>query len=153
MRARAPCTSCIIHLSRCIRIKYKSTPLRFSIRNAVAFIINIRFISANAAGKRPEHDIFRIKFPSDYLQVLLAQLTGQQEYQNAARAFCNFSARQQKRTPKGLLYIDKFGTLCHAANVAFVCLQAADYPDIGDPKEYREFAKQQIHYMLGGAGI
>ncbi|XP_011498432.1 PREDICTED: endoglucanase 10-like [Ceratosolen solmsi marchali] len=86
------------------------------------------------------------------VQVLLAQLTGQQEYRNAAKAFCNFSVRQQKRTPKGLLYIDKFGTLCHAANVAFICLQAADYPDIGDPQEYREFAKQQIHYILGGAG-
>lgn len=79
-------------------------------------------------------------------------MTGQPEYQNAACAFCDFSVRQQKRTPKGLLYIDKFGTLCHAANVAFVCLQAADYPNIGDPKEYREFATQQISYMLGDIG-
>ncbi|XP_043267756.1 endoglucanase E-4-like isoform X2 [Venturia canescens] len=86
------------------------------------------------------------------VQVLLAQLTGQPEYQNAARAFCDFSVHQQKRTPKGLLYIDKFGTLCHAANVAFVCLEAADTPDIGNSQEYRDFAKQQIHYMLGGAG-
>ncbi|KAG7197626.1 hypothetical protein KM043_013407 [Ampulex compressa] len=86
------------------------------------------------------------------VQVLLAQLTGQLEYQNAARAFCDFSVTLQKRTPKGLLYIDKFGTLCHAANVAFVCLEAADSPGIGDPQEYREFAKQQIHYMLGGSG-
>ncbi|KAL2742032.1 endoglucanase E-4-like isoform X2 [Vespula maculifrons] len=86
------------------------------------------------------------------VQVLLAQLTGQPEYQNAACAFCDFSVRQQKRTPKGLLYIDKFGTLCHAANVAFVCLQAADYPNIGDPQEYREFATQQISYMLGDRG-
>jgi endoglucanase len=88
----------------------------------------------------------------DLPQVLLAQLTGQQEYRNAAESFCNFSVREQKRTPKGLLYIDKFGTLCHAANVAFICLQAADHPDIGDPREYRQFAKQQIRYMLGGAG-
>ncbi|XP_060815983.1 endoglucanase E-4-like [Bombus pascuorum] len=86
------------------------------------------------------------------VQVLLAQMTGQPEYQNAARAFCDFSVRQQKRTPKGLLYIDKFGTLCHAANVAFVCLEAADSPGIGDPQEYREFAEQQIYYMLGGGG-
>lgn len=84
--------------------------------------------------------------------MLLAQITGQLEYQKAARAFCDFSVRQQKRTPKGLVYIDKFGTLCHAANVAFVCLQAADSHGIGDPQEYRQFAEQQIHYMLGGSG-
>lgn len=86
------------------------------------------------------------------VQILLAQLTGQSKYQNAARAFCNFSVRQQKRTARGLLYIDKFGTLCHAANVAFICLQAADFPAIGNSEEYREFARKQIHYLLGGAG-
>lgn len=90
----------------------------------------------------------RAKFP----QVLLAQLTGQPEYQNAARAFCDFSVHQQKRTPKGLLYIDKFGTLCHAANVAFVCLEAADATGVADSREYRQFAEQQIHYILGGGG-
>jgi len=84
--------------------------------------------------------------------VLLAELTGQSEYQNATRAFCDFSVRQQKRTPKGLLFIDKSGTLSHAANVAFVCLVAADSPEIGDSEEYRQFAKEQIDYMLGKAG-
>lgn len=60
--------------------------------------------------------------------------------------------RQQKRTPKGLLFIDKFGTLSYAANVAFVCLVAADIPKIGNSQEYREFAQEQIGYMLGGGG-
>lgn len=85
--------------------------------------------------------------------MLLAQLTGQSKYQNATRAFCSFSVREQKRTPKGLLYVDKFGTLCHAANVAFICLEAADYSEnYNDSQEYRRFAKGQIDYMLGGAG-
>jgi hypothetical protein len=57
------------------------------------------------------------------LQILLAQLTRQPEYMDAAQAFCDFTVNYQKKTPKGLVYIDKFGTLCHAANVAFVCLQ------------------------------
>jgi hypothetical protein len=57
------------------------------------------------------------------LQILLAQLTNQPEYMEAAQAFCDFTVNYQKKTPKGLVYIDKFGTLCHAANVAFVCLQ------------------------------
>lgn len=86
-------------------------------------------------------------------QVLMAQLTGQPEYRDAARDFCDFSVRRQKRTPKGLLYTDKSGTLCHAANVAFVCLQVADQSEVGDASEYRDFARDQIGYMLGDAGL
>ncbi|XP_034236643.1 endoglucanase 13-like [Thrips palmi] len=84
------------------------------------------------------------------VQVLLAQLTGLQEYRDAARAFCDHSVLHQKRTPKGLLYVEKSGTLCHAANIAFVCLQAADAGI--QPEQYRDFARRQIHYMLGDAG-
>ncbi|XP_071443162.1 uncharacterized protein [Hetaerina americana] len=84
------------------------------------------------------------------VQVLLAQLTGRPEYVDAAQAFCDFSSDFQKRTPRGLIYIDKFGTLCHAANVAFVCLQAAEL-GISHGK-YENFARQQIHYMLGDSG-
>lgn len=84
------------------------------------------------------------------VQVLLAQLTGVHEYREAARAFCDHSALHQKRTPKGLLYVEKAGTLCHAANIAFVCLQAADAGI--NPEVYRDFARHQIHYMLGDAG-
>jgi len=50
------------------------------------------------------------------------------------------------------LFIDKSGTLSHVANVAFVCLVAADFLEIGESQEYRQFAKEQIDYMLGGAG-
>lgn len=84
------------------------------------------------------------------VQILLAQLTRQPEYMEAAQAFCDFTVDYQKRTPKGLVYIDKFGTLCHAANVAFVCLQAADAGI--SPTKYREFARRQIDYMLGDSG-
>ncbi|GLG99065.1 Putative endo-beta-1,4-glucanase HsEG3 [Gryllus bimaculatus] len=84
------------------------------------------------------------------VQVLLAQLTRQREYLEAAQAFCDFTVDQQKRTPKGLVYIDKYGTLCHAANVAFVCLEAADAGI--KPSKYLAFARQQIHYMLGDSG-
>lgn len=82
---------------------------------------------------------------------MLAQLTGKLEYQKAVRNFCDFSLHQQKRTPKGLLYIDKRGTLALAANVAFICLEAADF-EIGASHQYYNFAKEQIDYMLGKAG-
>nr|AXQ39856.1 beta-1,4-endoglucanase [Reticulitermes flavipes] len=84
------------------------------------------------------------------VQILLAQLTRQPDYMEAAQAFCDFTVSYQKKTPKGLVYIDKFGTLCHAANVAFVCLQAADAGI--SPSKYRDFARQQIDYMLGDSG-
>nr|CAD7263301.1 unnamed protein product [Timema shepardi] len=82
--------------------------------------------------------------------MLLAELTLQPEYMNAVQNFCDFTVNYQKKTPKGLVYIDKFGTLGHAANVAFICLQVAD---IGISSEkYRDFVKSQIHYMLGDSG-
>ncbi|XP_046979355.1 endoglucanase E-4-like [Schistocerca americana] len=84
------------------------------------------------------------------VQVLMAQLTKQKEYVEAAQAFCDFTVDHQKRTPKGLVYIDKFGTLCHAANVAFVCLQASE-AGLGGRK-YVDFARRQINYMLGDSG-
>lgn len=84
------------------------------------------------------------------VQVLLAQITQKPEYIEAAQSFCDFTVDHQKRTPKGLVYIDKFGTLCHASNVAFVCLQAAD-AGINQDK-YRKFAKSQIDYILGDSG-
>ncbi|KAK6640718.1 hypothetical protein RUM44_012415 [Polyplax serrata] len=85
------------------------------------------------------------------VQILLAQLTGKPEYVEAAQAFCDFIVDYQKVTPKGLIYIDKLGTLCHASNVAFICLQAADI-GLKSSTKYRKFAKRQINYILGDSG-
>jgi len=60
-------------------------------------------------------------------QALLAELTNQAEYTEAVRNFCNYNLYAQKKTPKGLLYIEKSGTLCHAANIVFLCLQVGGY--------------------------
>ncbi|KAK7588147.1 hypothetical protein V9T40_005392 [Parthenolecanium corni] len=84
------------------------------------------------------------------VQVLLAQITYRDEYLDAVQSFCDYSMHRQTRTPKGLVFIEKIGTLCHAANIAFVCLQAANLTT--SFKVYKEFAKSQIHYMLGDAG-
>ncbi|KAJ8917405.1 hypothetical protein NQ315_002429 [Exocentrus adspersus] len=85
------------------------------------------------------------------IQVLLAESTVSSKYLNAAKQFCDNSIDKQIRTPKGLVYIDKFGTLSHAANVAFLCLAAADLPDMS-PGKYIDFAKEQIDYILGAKG-
>lgn len=55
--------------------------------------------------------------------MLLAQQTQRPEYTDAVRSFCDYTIDEQKRTPLGLVFIDKSGTLSHAANVAFICMQ------------------------------
>jgi len=51
----------------------------------------------------------------------------------------------------GLVYINDWGSLRHAANAAFGCLLVAQN-GIGDVAAARAFAKQQVDYMLGSAG-
>lgn len=109
--------------------------------------------------------------------MLLAELTNRAEYNEAIQNFCNYNVYDQKRTPKGLLYIEKSGTLCHASNIVFLCLQVfilaiglfincfrfttcrvircscVQAANIGiKSSEYRHFAKEQIHYILGDGG-
>jgi len=85
--------------------------------------------------------------------VLLAQLTGEDKYITKADAFCDHMVYSQQKTPKGLVFIQEWGPLRHASNVAFVCLEVAkiDDPRI-DAETFRQFALDQIHYALGDAG-
>ncbi|XP_046461930.1 endoglucanase 12-like isoform X2 [Daphnia pulex] len=83
------------------------------------------------------------------VQVLMAKLTNDPLYKTATKTFCDSKVNQPK-TPKGLLFISTWGSLRHAANIAFVCLQAADLNI--NPLAYRKLAQQQIHYALGDTG-
>nr|AGP76398.1 endo-beta-1,4-glucanase 1 [Amitermes foreli] len=84
------------------------------------------------------------------VQVLLAKLTNKQEYKDTIQSYVNYLINNQQKTPKGLLYIDKWGTLRHAANAAFIMLEAAD---LGlTASSYRQFAQTQIDYALGDGG-
>ena len=85
--------------------------------------------------------------------ILLAQLTGEEPYVNKAAYFCNKMAERQPKTPKGMVWIQKWGALRHASNVAFACLEAAkiDSPSI-DADKFRQFALGQINYALGDTG-
>lgn len=53
----------------------------------------------------------------------MAKITQQSNYRQQAETFCNYIVRQAPRTPKGLVFLDQWGALRHAGNVAFVCLQ------------------------------
>jgi endoglucanase len=57
------------------------------------------------------------------IQLLLAEQTLRLEYITTIKNFCDYSINDQTRTPLGLVFIDKSGTLSHAANAAFICLQ------------------------------
>ncbi|XP_018568194.1 uncharacterized protein LOC108908596 isoform X2 [Anoplophora glabripennis] len=85
------------------------------------------------------------------IQVLLAESTGSSEYIEPIKSFCDNSVDTQLRTPEGLIFIHKSGTLPHAANIAFLCLIASDLPDMPSEK-YTTFAKEQIDYILGATG-
>lgn len=84
------------------------------------------------------------------VHVLLHKLTGKSEYRNLVEQFCDWLETSAPRTPQGLVFLQQWGSLRHAANVAFLCLQAAE--DGVNPSRYRSFAKSQIGYILGDTG-
>jgi len=84
------------------------------------------------------------------VQALLAKIDGGTQYTNAAKNFCDWVVNQAPKTPKGLVWLSQWGSLRHASNVVFVCLQAASAGI--SPQLYRDFAKVQIDYMLGDSG-
>ncbi|XP_060533137.1 endoglucanase E-4-like [Cylas formicarius] len=84
-------------------------------------------------------------------KLLLAESTGNPAYSHPVRDFCEKAVGDELKTPKGLIFVNKIGTLSHATNIAFVCLVAAELSDF--PKEkYVDFAKTQIDYILGSTG-
>ena len=84
------------------------------------------------------------------VMVLLAQITNKEKYKEDLKSFCDLIVNSKPRSPKGMVFLSKWGSLRHAANVAFICLNAANM-DI-KREEFTEFAIQQLNYILGDAG-
>lgn len=89
---------------------------------------------------------------------LLVKITGEQAYKSTLERnldwLCGTSAMKATRSPKGLVIIDQWGTLRHAATAAFI---AGSYIDSGKcpsskVKTYRDFMESQIDYALGSTG-
>ena len=57
------------------------------------------------------------------VHVLLANLTGEMKYRNAVMYYCNYIVNDVPRTPKGLAFINEWGSLRNAANAAFICMK------------------------------
>ena len=83
-------------------------------------------------------------------QLLLYEATGDAKYGQLVSQFCDWLDSGAPRTPQGILFLQPWGSLRHAANAALVCLQAAEAGL--SPDTYRALGKQQINLMLGDAG-
>jgi hypothetical protein len=84
--------------------------------------------------------------------VLMAKLTGQQQYKDDAERWLNYwsPGGGGPRTAAGLIYVDSWGQLRYAANAAFLALVYSDTLPAGAKKTlYHDFAKRQIDYALG----
>jgi hypothetical protein len=88
--------------------------------------------------------------------ILLAQITGQQQYINDAQHYLDwwtvgFNGSEVKYTPGGLAVLDVWGTLRYAANTAFLALVYADYLGSSNAlyTRYHGFAVNQVNYILG----
>jgi len=86
------------------------------------------------------------------VQVLLAEITKKASYKQAVDTFITswLPGHEVHYTPKGLAWRDQWGPNRYSANTAFLALVAADQGV--KPSAFREFAKKQIHYMLGDSG-
>jgi hypothetical protein len=84
------------------------------------------------------------------VQVLMAQITNDQKYKTMTQTYCDWLISNATKTPKGLVYLDQWGSLRHAAGASWICLQGAK---LGiKATEYRNFATKQIGYILGDTG-
>lgn len=88
--------------------------------------------------------------------ILLAQLTGQQQYKDDAQRFLDWwtvgvNGSQVRMTPGGEAVLDVWGTLRYAANTAFLALVYADFLGTSNTlySRYHDFAVKEINYILG----
>ncbi|KAF0300354.1 Endoglucanase E-4 [Amphibalanus amphitrite] len=84
------------------------------------------------------------------VQLLMYQLTGESSYGSMVTQFCDWVKNNAPRSPKGMVYLNQWGSLRHVGNVAFICLVAAKKGLKSNA--YENFAIQQLNYILGDGG-
>ena len=92
-------------------------------------------------------------------RILLAQLTGEQKYIDSAEQYLDywttgFNGAKIKYTPKGLAWLDSWGSLRYACNTAFMATiwAESEYCTPSKVATYEDFAKSQADYCLGSTG-
>jgi hypothetical protein len=106
------------------------------------------FYTQFSLGDRPSEFGWDNKFAG--VQVLMYELTGDAKYSNDVNTFVNYILNQAPYTPKGMIYIDMWGSARHAGNLAHYCAQvAATGLHVAD---CNAFTQKQINYILGDGG-
>jgi len=81
---------------------------------------------------------------------MMCELTGESKHCNQLKSWCDGKIDGSPYSPKGEIFIDKWGSLRHAGNVAAICVRAASLGVNTD--KYMAFARQQVNYILGSTG-
>lgn len=91
--------------------------------------------------------------------LLLAKITGKEFYKNSIEMHLDYwstgyNGNRITYTPKGLAWLDTWGSLRYATTTAFLASVYADWSGCSAQKAtvYRNFAKQQADYALGSTG-
>jgi len=82
--------------------------------------------------------------------LLLARRTGSATYAQRIEAHLEHWITSLPRTPGGLVFLDRWGSLRYAATTAFVALAySAQTADLAKRDRYQRFGLRQINYILG----
>ncbi|XP_077863410.1 endoglucanase E-4-like [Saccoglossus kowalevskii] len=86
------------------------------------------------------------------VHTLLYNLTGDKYYKNRVMRYLDewLPGNAMSYTPKGLAFRNEWGSLRYASSTAFIALVAAETRI--RPTPYRQFAKDQLNYILGDTG-
>lgn len=86
--------------------------------------------------------------------LLLAKITGEKTYTDAVEEHLDFWLKGITYSPKGLAWLDTWGSLRYATTTAFVASVYADSDKCPSAKsaDYWKFAESQINYALGSSG-
>lgn len=93
--------------------------------------------------------------------VMLAQITGKDEYKNAVEQHLDYwttgtdTGERITYTPKGLAWLDSWGSLRYATTTAYIAAVYSDWEGCPSSKAqtYSEFAESQANYALGDTGF
>ena len=85
---------------------------------------------------------------------LLAKLTGEQRYKSKLEENLDWWCNGITVSPKGLAWLDTWGSLRYATTAGFLALSYAESDKCPNDKKtkYTEFAERQVNYALGSAG-
>ena len=85
------------------------------------------------------------------VRLLLARLTKDEELARESLSRLRKTISSAKYTPKGLIFINEWGPLRHAANHAFLAFVSTKL-DLDNSDDLLDFAKKQMFYIYGDGG-